>query len=293
MQSELSQLSLTKDAENIVRFHLEGGHVCSWTCAGKEQLFMSEKAEFVPGKTAIRGGIPICWPAFDTKNLKAGKHGIVRTSDQWLVAEKGDDDGSGDPFVVLQYPTVYLKVADAGEITGYYSDLEPDRTDLVPAQLSLKLVCGVGKLKIEMHVKNQSPKRSFAFSTVLHSYFAVAMPVTIRGLQGRSGLLSGQLFTDVEEAVVVDGVAEVQRLYTDVTTPVSWSSSGTKTTTLTKSPNLPDVVVWNCGRKGCLKDMHEGGELGYTCIESGICASADCMVAAGETWTGWQELAVA
>lgn len=43
---------------------------------------MSEKADFVTGKTALRGGIPICWPAFNERNLRAGKHGFVHTSDR-------------------------------------------------------------------------------------------------------------------------------------------------------------------------------------------------------------------
>ncbi len=40
---------------------LHGGHVVSFTPAGKEDLiWMSEKAIF-DGKAALRGGIPVCW----------------------------------------------------------------------------------------------------------------------------------------------------------------------------------------------------------------------------------------
>ena len=69
---------------------------------------------------------------------------------------------------------------------------------------------------------------------------------------------------------------------------------GAKQLTLTKSPNLPDIVVWNVGAAGAegMKDMEAGGEQRYVCIEPGICESAEARVGAGETWVGWQEVSV-
>jgi len=207
------QLSLKRDdGLASISFCLAGGHLTSWVCKDEEQLFMSKKAVFVPGKTAIRGGIPICWPAFNDRNLAAGKHGIVRTSEKWVVEALGME--GKDPYVLLIHPTVLFEVDSATKaITGYH--FEPPsqagvvvETPLVPASLSLKFSLLPSTLRLEMSVRNDGAS-DFAFSTVLHSYFSVnKMPVTVKGLQGLSGFLDGKPFTDKEAAVVVAGNAD-------------------------------------------------------------------------------------
>jgi len=139
----------------------------------------------------------------------------------------------------------------------------------------------------------------FTFSTVFHTYYRVhTMPVTIRGFRGKSGRKDGEPFTDEAAEVVVDGRLETQRLYRDVDGAVSWETQsakgGAKQLTLTKSANLPDIVVWNVGAAGAegMRDMEAGGEQRYVCIEPGVCESAEARVGAGETWVGWQEVSV-
>ena len=142
------------DGKASLKFDLAGGHVTSWVCGGEEQLFMSKKAVFVAGETARRGGISICWPAFDERNPPAGKHGFVRTSDRWLVESFGfappvEKSSSGvvlswwlarfgpantvgaggvpqDPYVVLRHPTIHLEVDDAtSAITSFHFGSAP------------------------------------------------------------------------------------------------------------------------------------------------------------------------
>ncbi len=36
----------------------------------------------------------------------------------------------------------------------------------------------------------------------------------------------------------------------------------------------------------------EGGDQRYVCVESGVCASAEAVVKAGECWVAWQEVTV-
>jgi D-hexose-6-phosphate mutarotase len=218
------QLSLKRDdGLASISFCLAGGHLTSWVCKDEEQLFMSKKAVFVPGKTAIRGGIPICWPAFNDRNLPAGKHGIVRTSEKWVVEALGME--GKDPYVVLTHPTVFFEVDSATKaITGYHFEPPPSQA-AVPASLSLKFSLLPSTLRLEMSVRNDGSS-AFAFSTVLHSYFSVnKMPVTVKGLQGLSGFLDGKPFTDKEPAVAITGATETQRLYTGVHSSVTWETA--------------------------------------------------------------------
>ena len=290
------------DGLAAIKFCLEGSHVTSWVCNGEEHLFLSDEANFIPDKLAIRGGVPICWPAFNERNLLAGKHGIVRTSERWNI-HSADTDPDGTPWMELEHDTCYLEVEPTTcSIVGYHYE-EPAAVQVaeavvVPATLRMRFEVKPSSLRIEMHVQNGGTV-PFAFSAVLHSYFRVnQMPVRIRGLQGLSGLKDGEPFTDEAEEVVVDGDVEVQRTYRDVQGAVSWETraekGGTKRLTLTKSINLPDVVLCNAGEAGAsdLADMEAGGHQRYLCVEPGICESAEATVGAGESWVGWQELAV-
>jgi glucose-6-phosphate 1-epimerase len=47
-----------KNEANIVKIHLHGATVISWSVEGKELLFLSSKA-LLDGSKPIRGGIPL------------------------------------------------------------------------------------------------------------------------------------------------------------------------------------------------------------------------------------------
>ena len=66
-----------------------GGHITSFIPNGKKDLlWMSEKSEFVPG-SAIRGGVPVCWPWFGDKAEGLPKHGFVR-NEMWYLRSHAD-----------------------------------------------------------------------------------------------------------------------------------------------------------------------------------------------------------
>ena len=72
---------------------LTGAHVTSWkTADGVERLFVSSASKFGDG-AAIRGGIPVCWPQFSGRG-SLPKHGFVRTSSEWEIAEMVSDEGA-------------------------------------------------------------------------------------------------------------------------------------------------------------------------------------------------------
>jgi len=82
-RNDLPVVSLATAAGAQASVHLHGAHVTSWkTPDGTERLFMSSASAFEAG-TAIRGGVPVCWPQFAGRG-PLGKHGFARTS-EWTI----------------------------------------------------------------------------------------------------------------------------------------------------------------------------------------------------------------
>lgn len=70
---------------------LQGAHLIAWHPAGHDPvLWLSDATAFAAG-TAIRGGVPVCWPWFGPAGSPS--HGFARTSAFELVAHNEDGDG--------------------------------------------------------------------------------------------------------------------------------------------------------------------------------------------------------
>ena len=57
---------------------LQGAHVVSWQAAGRERLYLSPRNVW-DGRSAIRGGVPVCFPQFNQRG-SLPKHGFARNS---------------------------------------------------------------------------------------------------------------------------------------------------------------------------------------------------------------------
>src|SRR5437868_934912 len=76
---------------------LHGAHVLSWTTVdGVERLYLSPEARF-DGQSAIRGGVPVCWPQFNQRG-SLPKHGFARNM-PW-TAEAPEAAGRRDTVVL-------------------------------------------------------------------------------------------------------------------------------------------------------------------------------------------------
>ena len=70
---------------------LQGAHLFAWQPAGGQPvLWLSEATAFKEG-TAIRGGVPVCWPWFGPAGEPA--HGFARISDFELASYDEDEQG--------------------------------------------------------------------------------------------------------------------------------------------------------------------------------------------------------
>ena len=74
----------------------QGAQVLSWVAGGRERLYLSPRAVF-DGRSAIRGGVPVCFPQFNerapaTITPRLPKHGFARNLAWTLDPPEGDGE---------------------------------------------------------------------------------------------------------------------------------------------------------------------------------------------------------
>lgn len=250
---------------------LMGGQVIHWKPAsGRPWIYLSDDA-CLDGSSAIRGGIPICFPQFASQG-KLPKHGLVRTLPWSLIEQRDDED-----HVMLT-----LSIASSAETEAIW-----------PFAFDLELTVGVGanRLDVELAVTNTG-YNSFAFTTALHTYLSVGEVelAQLEGLKGKSyrdKLDKDSVKTDVHEALVVDG--PIDRIYSNVVRPLKLIDGGREL--LIVNEQFPDTVVWNPLSEGAAKlaDMPDRDFRRMLCVEAAV-ASARIELDADASWWGRQSL---
>jgi len=143
-----------------------GAHLLSYSphTDGQDLLFLSEKAIFNEG-TPIRGGVPICWPWFGSRE-NSPDHGLAR-SRMWQVidSELLKNDECALTFELTDSPKTYA---------------------LWHHRFALTLRVTVGKkltMELTTHNRDTTP---FTITQALHTYFSVddITQTTISGLEG-------------------------------------------------------------------------------------------------------------
>jgi len=133
---------------------LQGAHIFDFTPLGHDNfLWLSPISEFKE-QTAIRGGIPICWPSFGNNNPNLSQHGFARTSLFELISSEDID---------AHTTQVIFKLRDtqaSRELWNYSFKLE------VIFRLS-------DTLSIELKTTNRDTK-SFTITQALHTYFNIS-----------------------------------------------------------------------------------------------------------------------
>ena len=243
----------------------------SWRPAsGEERLFLSDRA-VLDGKTAVRGGVPVCFPQFADRG-PLPKHGLARTR-PWKLVEARQDDS--DALAVL-------RLVDDDSTRAVW----PHGFDL---ELTVK-VCAQ-QLSLELAVTNTGGL-AFGFTAALHTYLAVENLDALRvdGLQGlryTNSVRSGALEVDGPDELMILG--EVDRIYHAATRPLMVHEPSLRTGVALEG--FGDVVVWNPGPTKCaqLADMRSHDYQRMVCVEAGAIERA-VHVAPGEGWVGRQTL---
>jgi glucose-6-phosphate 1-epimerase len=262
-------LALTLPAGDRAVVALHGAHLLSWTTAdGVERIYLSSEALF-DGKSAIRGGVPVCWPQFNMRG-PLPKHGFVRNM-PWQ-ALPGDD----------------------GQLVLSLRDDEATRA-IWPHAFGLQLTVALApkRLRIALDVTNTDAV-PFSFSLALHSYLRVddIADARLEGLQGAPcwDSLRDRRFAETAEALHFD--AEFDSVFSAPATPLKLvQPSGTLQ--IGQSPGCTETVVWNPGAalSAKLADMPDDGFRRMLCVEAAR-IDDNVTLAPGAHWRAWQQLTV-
>ena len=238
---------------------LYGGQVLSWQPLlanqthdqqPKEVFWLSKDAIYQQG-SAIRGGIPLCWPwfgSFMVNGKNVGNHGFARQRNWQLSESKITAQG------------VYLTLTfESKQCHSHWP---------YTFKLTQKLFFGE-KFKQTLTIQNNS-EQAFEYSAALHSYFCVSSPANIQ-----IPALANTSFDDKLTATSSNGETNVSskgpvdRIY----------QSNKKMRIIDKHwqrainiecNNTQQWVLWNPGDEiaKTMADIHTNGESEYVCLEA-------------------------
>ncbi len=262
-------LALTLPAGDRAVVALHGAHLLSWVTAdGIERIYLSPDALF-DGKSAIRGGVPVCWPQFNQRG-PLPKHGFARNV-PWQ-AEPGDD----------------------GQLLFTLHDDEATRA-LWPHAFRLRLAVALAprQLRVTLDVTNTDPA-PMSFALALHSYLRVddIAQVRLEGLRGANRWDSLRDDRHVEMADALRFDAEFDSVYAAPAEPLRLvQPSGTLQ--IAQSASCTETVVWNpaAALSARLADMPDDGYRHMLCVEA-ACIDENVLLAPGAQWQAWQQLTV-
>ncbi|KAG1457575.1 hypothetical protein G6F46_001527 [Rhizopus delemar] len=243
---------------------LFGSTVTSWVVDNKERIFVSKEARR-DGSKAIRGGIPICFPIFGTKEIiRLPQHGFARSS-YWE----------------------YL-----GVITDNNKEVSV-RLGLMDTQLSSE-VRKVWPHSFRLVYTNEG-EDTFEFNILLHTYFRVpdVSRVQIQGLISSEYIdkTAGSI-QELEKNDKVTISQEVDRVYKKVQDHLLLEIGDGSCIIIEKS-NLRDTVVWNpwIEKAQYINDLVNDEYKNMVCVEPGSVAEW-VKLAGGQTWAGGQSLTI-
>lgn len=245
----------------------QGAQVLSWVSDGRERLFLSPGSA-ADGHTAIRGGVPICWPQFNQRG-PLPKHGFARNV-SWRM-------GAFEP------------AEDRAELRLH---LEASAQTLVlwPHHFELTLVLRLQARRLHLALEAHNPgDTAWAFTGALHSYLRVDDLGQAR-LWGLTGQAEWDSLRDVagqgDSVIALDGPFD--RIYAAADQALRLVD-GTHGLTVSQSASWANTVVWNPG--GGLPDLPEAQHRHMLCVEAAQVLAAT-TVEAGESWVGWQQFDV-
>lgn len=254
----------------------QGAHVLSWVSQGRERLFLSPN-NLWDGQSAIRGGVPVCFPQFNQRGTLP-KHGFARNM-TWQAGEAvAAPDGAHMDFTLS---------ANADTLAIWpQAFIAQLRVALTPGQLTLTLA-----------VHNTESRNDLHFTGALHTYLAVD-DIDLTELRGLGGSPEWDAVADVhgvaDDVLYFDG--EFDRVYTRGARTAGQTlqlQDGTTTLQIEQSPSWAESVVWNPGEGKCaaLADMPVHGFARMLCVEAAQVVEPISIPAGGQ-WLGWQRLTV-
>lgn len=240
-----------KTPSSMAEISLYGAQVLSFRDnTNADLLFMSSESYYQDGK-AMRGGIPICWPWFNShpSNSALPSHGFARISTWNVISTQVIDN-----FVEIVF------------------ELSSDKKTfaLWPYHFTAQVKVVVGdELSVSLSTKNTDDK-PFDISSALHTYFNVS---DIKNIQ-LEGLKAVSFLDDVinKEGVQQEGLlnfdGRIDRRYRNTTSACLIHDENRKIKVEKQGSSI--TVVWNPGEP-LAKEMADLGNEDYKrmlCVEA-------------------------
>ncbi len=228
---------------------LQGAHIFSFKRSDADELlWLSNVSAFEMG-SAIRGGIPLCWPRFGNFDKSLPQHGFARTAAFELVSVREENE---------KLTTVHLRLESSDESKKVWN-----------YEFVLDVIFHISEsLEVEMITTNRDTKE-FLITQAFHTYFQVSdiQNIKIVGLQNKA-----YLDTLINEERVQKGSIridkEVDRIYKESAEDIILED-GDRAVHI-GSENSASVIVWNPWIEKCSKmsSMDIDGYKKFVCIES-------------------------
>jgi glucose-6-phosphate 1-epimerase len=237
------------NAVSSAKIALQGAHIFEYKRGAKEDiLWLSDTTAFEEG-VAIRGGVPVCWPAFGMNNPSLAQHGFSRTSIFEFVSSQELSENATEVVLSLTHSDESLN------LWNYKFDLE------FKVRVSESLV-------MELKTTNRDTKE-FTLTQALHSYFRVSdiSNAVVLGLKNKPRLdaLRDEIFTQKEDVKFSE---EFDSVFQKVKNEIILKDKERKVSI--KNEGSSSVVVWNPWiEKGSrMSSMRADAYREFLCIES-------------------------
>lgn len=266
-----SQILTLPNGDSLRVLH-HGAQVVSWIAGGRERLYLSPRSQF-DGRSAIRGGVPICFPQFNQRGALP-KHGFVRNLPWRADPAQARPDGA----------QLTLRLADSEATRQFWPRA-------FAAMLTLELRPGSLQLTLAVNNTDSGPLR---FSGALHTYLAVA-DIAATQLAGLEGQAEWDALSDRHAHATgpLRFQGEFDRVYAAAPRTLLLHD-GAQQLAIAQSASWAQTVVWNPGaEKGAqLADLPADGYAHMLCVEAAQ-VTQPITVAPGAVWQGWQRLRIA
>jgi len=246
--------------------YLHGATVTDWTPAASSPVLWLGSASRFAHDSAIRGGVPICFPWFGARSGQPGtpSHGFARLSEWSLVG--AEDDG--------QDVTLRLRLTDD----------EQTRDSAWPHRFEAVYTVVFGsRLSLSLRVTNLSDE-AVVFEEALHTYFEVLdiRAVEVSGLEGAAfhdraaGLSRGGPAPG--EPGPVRFRSETDRTYLGASARLSLHDAQAGRSVLISKDGSAATVVWNpwVDRALALSDFGDDDWKTMVCVE--VCNVSDTAI---------------
>ena len=256
--------------EALVSLH--GGQVMAFQPTGEEPvLWVSRECRYAP-RTALRGGIPVCWPWFGSHPVDKSQpsHGFARL-ENWLVMSAEAVDAA--------HTRLKLSLGDIPDWRGPWPQA---------STLSLTVTVGAAlELVLTMQNASDQPMRC---TTALHTYFNVAdvSAIQVTGLDGCRYLdtVTTPWQERIQEGPVTFG-HEVDRAYLDTEATCEIHDPGLARRLVIEKSGSRSTVVWNpwIAKSQRMPDFGDDEYPGMVCVETVNTASDARVIAPGDAHT--------